>query len=36
MLTSLTYLQQEKDKKSKKLIKLVDTDEENLHIFQTT
>ena len=36
MLTSLIYLQQGKDKKSKKLIKLVDTDKENLHIFQTT
>ena len=35
MLTSLVYLQQENVKKSKKLIKLDNTDEENFHIFQT-
>ena len=29
MLTSLVYMQQGKDKKSKKLIKLVNNDEEN-------
>ena len=36
MLTSLVYLQQGNVKKSKKLIKLANIDEENLHIFQTT
>ena len=35
MLTSLVYLQKGNFKKSKKLIKLVNTDEESLHIFQT-
>ena len=36
MLTSLVYLQWRNVKKSKKLLKLVNIDEENLHIFQTT
>ena len=34
MLTLLAYLQQGNVKKSKKLIKIVNTGEENLHIFQ--
>ena len=33
---SLVYLQQGNVKKSKKLMKLANIDEENLHIFQTT
>ena len=36
MLTSLVYLQQGNVKKSKKLIKIVNTGEDYLHIFQTT
>ena len=36
MLTSLVYLQQGNVKKSKELIKIVNTGEENLHIFRTT
>ena len=34
MLTLFAYLQQGNVKKSKKLIKIVNTGEENLHIFQ--
>ena len=34
ILTSLVYLQQGNDKKLKKLMKVVDIDEENLHIFR--
>ena len=36
MLTSLVYLQQGNVKKSKKVMKIVKTNEENLHIFRTT
>ena len=36
MLTLLVYLQQENDKKIQKMIKIVNIDKENLHIFQTT
>ena len=36
MLTSLVYLQKGSIKKSKYFMKITDTDEENLHIFQTT
>ena len=36
MLASLVYLQQGNVKKSKKLMKIVNTDEENFHIFRTT
>ena len=36
MLTSLVYLQQGNIKKSKKLMTIVNTDEENFHIFRTT
>ena len=36
MLTSFVYLQQGNVKKSKKLMKIVNTDEENLHIFRIT
>ena len=36
MLTSLVYLLQGNFTKSKKMMKMVNTEEENLHIFQTT
>ena len=36
MLTSLVYLQQGNVKKSKKVMKIVKINEENLHIFRTT
>ena len=36
ILTPLVYLQQEMSKKSKKMIKIVNTGEENLYIFRTT
>ena len=36
MLTSLVYLHKENVKKSKKLMKIVNIDEEDFHIFQTT
>ena len=36
MLTSLVYLQKENVKKLKKLMKIVNIDEEDFHIFQTT
>ena len=36
MLTTLVYLQQGFVKKSKKLMKIVHMEEENLYIFQTT
>ena len=36
ILTSLVNVQQENVKKSKKLMKIVNIDEENLHIFPTT
>ena len=36
MLTTLVYLQQDFVKKSKKLMKIVHIEEENLYIFRTT
>ena len=35
MLTSLVYLQERNVKKSKKLMKITNIDEENLHTFRT-
>ena len=36
MLTPLVYLQQGNVKQSKKLMKIINIQEENIHIFQTT